>query len=75
MEERKEGTWKEVGKRRRKEKRREDEGEGRGEVERDRNGDRSGHSWTGPFILSMGTSLCCVLLLKTGTPALGDTQA
>lgn len=41
------------------------------EVERDRNGDRSGHSRTGPFILSMGTSLCCVLLLKTGNPCLG----
>lgn len=41
------------------------------EVERDRNGDRSGHSWTGPFILSVGTSLCRVLLLKTGNPCLG----
>lgn len=28
------------------------------EVERDRNGDRSGHSWTGPFILSMELPCC-----------------
>lgn len=71
MEREKEGTWKEVGKRRRKEGKEEDEEGKRREVERDRNGDREWSLTDRTLILSMGTSLCCVLLLKTGNPCLG----